>query len=153
MFLLVSDIRTRGTLTKEESIDPNRIFESSLDGMHFKELLKVSVRAQWINNEIVAFGSIRTVISFSCSRCLEDFDKFIKFSFTQTYKPDQEIIDLKKEIRESILVELPINPLCKENCLGICPQCGADKNKTNCICQPENSKLTWDRLKNLKFKN
>lgn len=153
MFLLVSDIQTRGTLTKEESVAPEVIFDLPLEGVAFKEPLKISVRAQWVETEIIAFGTIQTVISFSCSRCLEDFDKLTRLSFTQTFSPDQERIELNEEIRESILIELPINPLCKENCLGLCPMCGQDRNKTNCSCPPDYSKQTWDQLKNLKLKN
>jgi uncharacterized protein len=52
------------------------------------------------------------------------------------YYTGEEII-LDKIFREQILLELPMSPVCQKDCLGLCPQCGKNKNKEKCVCQIE----------------
>jgi uncharacterized protein len=45
-----------------------------------------------------------------------------------------DVIDLGPVVHESILAELPLAPLCREDCRGLCPQCGIDRNEEDCSC-------------------
>ncbi len=47
-----------------------------------------------------------------------------------------EHIDLNDLLREQFYLALPMKPLCKNDCRGICPQCGANRNLTKCDCNP-----------------
>jgi len=47
-----------------------------------------------------------------------------------------DILDLEPLARDAVLLELPLAPLCKEDCLGLCPQCGANLNLETCSCAP-----------------
>jgi uncharacterized protein len=47
-----------------------------------------------------------------------------------------DILDLEPLARDAVLLELPLAPLCKEDCLGLCPQCGANLNLDPCNCAP-----------------
>ncbi len=58
-------------------------------------------------------------------------------------------IDLDDVIREQIYLSLPMKCLCREDCQGLCPVCGADLNKTKCECQPEKGQPGFSRLKAL----
>jgi uncharacterized metal-binding protein YceD (DUF177 family) len=46
-----------------------------------------------------------------------------------------DVVDLEPLIREQFVLAIPFAPLCKEDCLGLCPQCGADKNVAPCSCE------------------
>jgi len=119
-------------------------------------------------------GSINTSLGLSCSRCLTDFSIDIDSNFTiyftksavgsdetevelseedllsATYDGDE--IDLTNEIAEQVLLELPYKPLCNEDCHGLCPVCGVDRNKVDCSCMDNQSGLAFSSLRSFKVK-
>ena len=46
-------------------------------------------------------------------------------------------IDLRSLLREVVALAIPVQPLCKDECLGLCPRCGADRNRETCDCEAE----------------
>lgn len=93
-------------------------------------------------------GSIQGVYCAQCSRCLKDVpvELTIDFEerFARTEDQDGEIslyegetLDLDDVIQDNILLSLPSWVLCSENCRGLCPTCGADRNITHCSCREE----------------
>ena len=103
-----------------------------------------------IGNAYSVDGSIRAKMSLTCDRCLEVFTKDIRMPLGRVFsesgfqaegfdRDDIEMmtgdqIDLAPQIREELILSIPIRVLCKEDCKGICPQCGKDINKGECIC-------------------
>lgn len=86
-----------------------------------------------------------------CSRCLEAFSQPLDVHFHERYRPEgaapqaeadeAEVftysgnsIDVGAAVREHLLLALPMKPLCREVCLGICQECGADLNRGLCAC-------------------
>jgi uncharacterized protein len=61
-------------------------------------------------------------------------------------------IDFTAEIAEQILLAIPFKPLCKEDCRGLCPSCGAELNETECACSKNQVNLKFTALQNLKIK-
>lgn len=59
-------------------------------------------------------------------------------------------VDAEDVVREQILLDLPEQIYCKEDCKGLCPKCGADRNLINCNCDDTEIDPRWDALKNLK---
>ncbi|OVE76952.1 hypothetical protein BVX98_04055, partial [bacterium F11] len=104
------------------------------DSLSFRNPLFAFVMAQMTHGDIYVKGTIRTILTFQCARCLNEFDKPFEGQFSQAFKPELDMIDVKNEIRETVLVDLPIKPLCQVNCKGICPQCGTDMNNQECHC-------------------
>ncbi len=49
---------------------------------------------------------------------------------------DGEVVDLEPLIREHFVLAVPYAPLCKDDCKGLCPQCGIDRNAETCVCEP-----------------
>jgi uncharacterized protein len=115
-------------------------------------------------------GQATTTLELSCSRCLEGFPVPVTTAFDLTYLPsdrapagggevevgDEDIntayyqhgeIDLAELIHEQLYLVLPMKPLCKDDCQGLCPLCGANRNTTACTCE-----ATWTdpRLAGLK---
>jgi len=103
-------------------------------------------------------GSARTELELACSRCLESFRLPLDASFDLRYLPASELaaederevgeedldtsyyrddrIDLNELLREQFYLALPMKPLCREQCAGLCPQCGTNLNVGTCQCTP-----------------
>jgi uncharacterized protein len=103
-------------------------------------------------------GTVRTVLELTCSRCLEPYRLPVDAAMDLRYFPaeerssddDKEIadedvdisyyrddqIDLSELLREQFYLALPMKPLCREECGGLCPQCGVNRNTGTCDCGP-----------------
>ena len=103
-------------------------------------------------------GTVRTELELACSRCLEPFRLPVDATFDQRYLPQpepsaddetevaeedletsfyrDEQIDLKELLREQFYLALPMKPLCRDECRGLCPQCGTNLNAGQCDCAP-----------------
>lgn len=90
-----------------------------------------------------ARGELETSLSVSCGRCLKAFtlpisavfdERFAKEGDEDMYPYRETTLDLSDLARDVIWLQVPIAPVCREGCLGICPGCGADRNTTPCGC-------------------
>ena len=101
-------------------------------------------------------GTVRTELELPCSRCLEPFRLPVDSAFDLRYAPESAMatdtdtvvaeedletryyrddqIDLDGLIREQLYLALPMKPLCRDECLGLCPQCGTNRNAGTCEC-------------------
>jgi uncharacterized protein len=143
-------------------------------GCNFPAPLQVRLTVAREFDHIRAEGSVATKVRLTCSRCLEEYDADIDSPFTIFYMPaaagicqDEEVelteedlvsatyegeeIDLSREIAEQVITEIPVKPLCSEDCKGLCPVCGTDLNVTACGCRDETFSIKFGVLKNLKL--
>ncbi|MBS1910418.1 MAG: DUF177 domain-containing protein [Bacteroidetes bacterium] len=101
--------------------------------------------------EIRVEGSIPLTVyyrtEFGDRRGLEDEDNVV------TLEPDQESIVLDDEVRDAILLDLPAKMLCREECKGLCPGCGADLNNDACRCETPAIDPRWEKLAEMLKKN
>jgi uncharacterized protein len=119
-------------------------------------------------------GRVETSIRLDCSRCLTEFQLCIDSPFTIFYMRDEGLgqdedvelaeedlisatyegdeIDFTREITEQVILAIPFKPLCSEDCKGLCSNCGAELNISNCACSQDNMNLQFNALKNLKVK-
>ncbi len=67
----------------------------------------------------------------------------------ETYALDGDEIDLEIAVRDAVLLELPVSPRCREECAGLCPSCGIDRNDAECECDPNPPDPRWDALREL----
>jgi len=63
-----------------------------------------------------------------------------------TYVLTGEALDLRPMARDALLLELPLAPLCRPDCAGLCPTCGADRNEEACTCAPDAGDPRWAGL-------
>jgi uncharacterized protein len=61
----------------------------------------------------------------------------------------EQEVDLTDPLRESLILSLPIKRLCSENCQGLCPYCGVNRNVEICNCMSQTTDHRWDQLKDL----
>lgn len=102
-------------------------------------------------SDVLLLGDIRGSFALACSRCLNPYHQRFDQPLEQTFPKDLPQIDVGEEIRQAMVLALPLKPLCKENCKGFCPSCGTNLNVNACGCKAPSLGL-FDKLKDLKFK-
>lgn len=107
---------------------------------------------------ILVTGDLRTAVVEECSRCLDPFEEPLTLASEEEFFPltdvntgvplgmpeeagpfiisERHILDLSEAARQAILIARPIQPLCRPDCRGLCPECGANLNQGPCQCQP-----------------
>ncbi|MBN1754690.1 DUF177 domain-containing protein [bacterium] len=123
-------------------------------------------------DDIIIKGVVKTEILVNCVRCLKDFryslctkiQLYVKLvgggsSCTVVWQDDYVraqaygTLDLSPRIRDALIIELPLKPLCSDDCRGLCPVCGMDLNKGTCNCTVKEPSSVWNTLEDLKGKN
>ncbi|MCI0521539.1 MAG: DUF177 domain-containing protein [Chloroflexi bacterium] len=105
---------------------------------------------------------LRAALAAECVRCLSPFQQTVQTDFTELYAfsrnatteselllPDDMHIDLRPLVREYTLLAMPISPLCRPDCRGLCPVCGENLNETTCDHSNEAVDPRLEQLKNL----
>ena len=98
----------------------------------------------------------------TCSRCLKEFSQQIGLAFEEeafylsdgasacsTEIPvidDKSILDLTETLEQYLYLAIPIKPICREDCRGICSQCGVDLNDAECVCDHDQRNSSWAKL-------
>ncbi len=140
----------------------------SVEGTGFPEPIEVEISVNKTGDELILQGTVVTKVEVECSRCLENFESEVKsrlqfviqlleISQPQDSDDDDYVIlpkttqeyDIGQRVREAILLELPLKPLCSETCLGLCSMCGINLNESDCDCTPDKADERWDSLKQL----
>ena len=92
---------------------------------------------------IDAEGTVRSPWTGLCRRCAEPVKGELTIAVRERFAddPDEDmypitdgVIDLGPMVRDAIVLDLPMAPLCSEDCAGLCPQCGANRNEGDCGC-------------------
>ncbi len=122
-------------LTLVEVFNPKEL-ELNTDIIRFISPVKAKALIFKSYNAISVNLTLSSKIAINCSRCLKeankDFDKTFNFNFAlDKIRP---IIDLDPEIREEIILDYPIKPLCSIDCKGLCLKCGMNLNEGGCNC-------------------
>jgi len=148
-----------------EPLHVHRVFQmEEIEFSHEDAVLKQPVTADFTlehkNSDLHITGTVETVIHSRCSRCNKEFATDISAEYNLSYLPqpvwpdenvevelkyeDMEIsfydgivFDVNMMIREQIALAIPMKLICKEDCKGLCYQCGADLNDGICSCSKE----------------
>ncbi len=134
MKIKVDRISPQG-LQVEEQISPDALGLAEGD-IRLKDALKVRAQVSRVSDEIFVDLQLDGDLVMTCSRCLEEIQLPLHKQTQHEYSFDktQLVIDLIPDIRDDLILDFPIQPLCSQECKGLCPQCGADRNKKNCTC-------------------
>ena len=131
--------------------------------------IQVSLSGEQIHVE----GVLGVDVALICSRCLKSFRNSIAKKFALDYRPDPMVeeegeefslthtdldigfyrdqrFDLSALISEQVILEIPMNPVCHEECKGLCDQCGADLNEGDCDCKPRSVDSRLEVLEGLR---
>ena len=112
---------------------------------------------------ILGKGHLHSQVKLQCARCLETFSQPLDLDLEAQFgiprgKPREGsvfpigvngILNLDEALREQILLNLPMRPLCKPDCRGLCPECGHNLNEGPCDCIREAIDPRLEKLKEL----
>jgi uncharacterized protein len=139
--------------------------ESSPDGVglsqpEWREQVRAALQVERSGDRVSVRGVVRTQAHLDCVRCLREFDLpvethllvYAERSGSTSREEQQELerddhmlfhdgrrLDLREVVREGLLLELPITPVCREDCPGLCPRCGAELSLGPCGCSGRDS--------------
>ncbi len=159
-FLLsVADLLGKPGANRDETIVGPIEIEMDLERVEAAHPVTAQIRLEALAAEILARGSAVYVASLQCNRCLTGWTESGEVSFTQLFgkEPDEDTepisregrIDLEPTIRDVVALALPLVPLCKEDCLGLCPTCGTDLNTVPCSGHADESDSPFSALQQL----
>jgi uncharacterized protein len=151
--------------------------EIDFDASELKQTspLHAEGEAELLNNtlgEIRIRGRLNVDLEMQCDRCLEPVAYPLQNTFELFYRPvktgpdrhevaidegesqigfyEGDGMELSEVLREHILLSLPMHKVCREDCAGICPKCGENRNTANCQCTEELVDDRWAALRGLR---
>lgn len=148
-------------------------FDASLDASS----LRLDVRLSKVKSTVLCDGWLRGRLTLSCQRCLEPAAIDLSHRVHSIYVPESEavvesnegsdedldeddldyahhngeVVDLWPLLREQIILSIPMAALCKEDCCGLCPSCGIDRNHASCSCQAVPTLSPFAALRDVKL--
>jgi uncharacterized protein len=170
--MLIDLSRFRGGLEHlERTFDPDA-FTNDTDTFKVKAPVTIVGELRKDSQKVRLVGRVTSALELECSRCLEPFTVPIDAKVDVLFLPigantgegEQEVgeedlgvsfykedtIDLGEVLREQFYLALPMKPLCRDDCQGLCPICGKNKNRETCDCQNEWVDPRLDALRALK---
>ncbi len=149
-----------------EDFEGDMVFDGeSLTGMSvsFDGPAHIKGRAENIGGQVEISARVTARILTSCARCMKDIFKDVDFEFIErvagkgaTAEDGDDVIllegsevDVADLALNNFITVSPMKYLCKEDCKGLCPQCGADLNVTDCGCEKEQTDPRFDVLNDL----
>jgi len=137
-------------------------------GEHFSDNVVANVTIEKRGTQIFLAADISARGSFECDRCLTSFLSPLTSSYRMYYvseggasididpaelqivPPGFSVIDLSEDVRQTVLLSVPLKLLCSENCKGLCPHCGINLNVGACNCAESVVDPRWEQLIRLK---
>lgn len=133
-----------------------------------KSMLELDI--QVVGEEYFCHGELESEISLECARCLEPLKQKVTNSTDFIASPpshkaapeddedrvyyDAELrVDLWEIVRQTVILAVSMKPLCKDDCQGLCPQCGINLNVKKCKCQVKDIDPRLEPLKKLLYTN
>jgi len=130
--------------------------------------IKVSVEIHDMSERYRVVGRVSAVAMLACGRCLKQLKIKLAPQFDIVHVKDAaeeegeippgetdelamegDIIDIGEDVRQTILLELPMNPICGKTCKGLCQSCGTDLNKKKCGCDQPALNKPFAGIKNI----
>ena len=172
----IQDIPEGGLLLEftgeEETLSESLARLKPQEGVTIDPTVRGSLQIVKDGGEIRLFGVVEGVVRFRCARCLSDFTLDVKANpnlavrggdltsgaeqesaeeEAEAFFVEGDEIDVGDVIVQEFLLEIPMKPLCREDCPGLCPRCGALKGSPECTCSDEGpADSRWAPLAKLK---
>jgi uncharacterized protein len=128
----------------EETFEPMTV---GGEPVAFDGPVEVSGKAERVRGGVLLSGEVRAPVRLRCGRCLDLFPTLLRPELdlmlappgaegAEDSLPYAETLDLTPAVEEAIVLDLPVRPLCRPDCPGLCPRCGARRD-AGCSCPPE----------------
>lgn len=162
----------RASVGSVKDYEIKKVIDITGDGVD--RLVQGKLRLMRTNRSILVKGELQTELELTCSRCLGQFRCPLRVRLEEEYYPTADvdtgaaialpdepgsftidknhILDLTEAVRQYALLAVPMKPLCKETCAGLCPVCGQNLNQGPCGCRVDSADPRWAELSKLKKK-
>lgn len=136
------------------------------------------VKVTRLQDGVLVQGDVDARVTVECSRCLTEFALPVEGTLEEQFLPTVDVytgfpverpsleeydlafqidanhlMDLGEPVRQALLVAMPMKPLCREDCAGICPVCGANRNEIDCGHAEESEDTRWSGLRELRIED
>ncbi len=130
----INKIPVEGLTLAEELV--SSVLDLDTDLIKFRAPVRIKADISRITNAVTIHVTADALMLVTCSRCLNEFETGLKKDMDFNYPVTKSVvsIDLNPDIREEIIVDYPIKPLCSLKCKGLCPKCGKNLNEGGCSC-------------------
>ncbi len=144
MKIRVNDISKDG-MELTESQDAGAL-DLSRDDLRFVLPIAITAFVTRDKDEVYAHIATKGKLEITCARCLSPYRIDFKKDFDLSYEvKGKTTLDLSDDIRQEIILEYPLKPLCKQDCKGLCQVCGNNLNEGSCGHKPDSRK--WSASK------
>lgn len=121
------------------------------------------------DKSILVHAVLHVHVELDCGRCVRRFKTPLTLDIQEEYLPminvftgeaepavedreaffidERNFLDLLEAVRQYASLAVPIKPLCKPDCAGLCPACGHNMNEGQCECPPQNNDPRWNKLR------
>jgi len=143
-----------------------RVHET-VEGLHTEladvpedERLEGDLLLESVVDGIYVSGAVGGTMALRCARCLKEFHQPFGVELNElvvrSAGPEDDYVlgedltlDPEPLVRDAVVLSMPFSPLCKPDCLGLCPRCGGDRNLGECACPEEPADPRWAGLHGL----
>ncbi|HTR98515.1 MAG TPA: DUF177 domain-containing protein [Bacteroidota bacterium] len=133
----------------------------------FKNEVDVQATLEKSSGQLFLRARVSTSAEVACDRCVTLFQQPLQSKYQMYYlweepeedrydpsevqvlTPGQTVLDLTDDVRQTVLLSLPLKHVCREECKGLCPLCGKNLNEGSCNCTETHEDGRWDKLKEL----
>lgn len=130
----LKDFKGNQSVRISEDLDPIGL-DLNTDVMSFPAAIALDAEAWHSDGEMTVQTHLEGERRFTCSKCNEPFNNLFEKDFTLHYDvKGLESISIEQDVRDELLLELPIRVLCRPDCRGLCEHCGANLNNGPCGC-------------------
>ena len=154
----------------EEGLEVDLVEELGIEGISLVSPVKARLSITRVAAEVMVSGEMSVERENVCSRCLKGFRQVQELPVNVVYHPVEEIgaekhelrddemdmgfyggdeLDLHELLREQVMLNAQMKPLCDEACKGLCPKCGTDLNTGTCTCEEHETDPRLEVLKKL----
>jgi uncharacterized protein len=180
MFIELKDLEIHPVDFREEfspgaiDLGPDVVQRSVLRSSGRADLVEEHHGKHKVVQDIRVKGKLETSLEVACARCLDPVVLPVERGFDLLYRPlgtdsgheELSVTDAEAEIgyyqgegllledmlREQVLLALPLKTICRDDCKGLCPQCGKNLNEIQCSCVVEVEDPRWAALKGIRDK-
>jgi uncharacterized protein len=136
------------------------------------------VKVTRLQDGVLVQGDVEARVTVECSRCLTEFAVPVEGTLEEQFLPTVDVytgfpverpsleeydqafqidanhlMDLGEPVRQALLVAMPMKPLCREDCAGICLVCGANRNEVDCGHADDVEDTRWSGLRELRIED